>query len=116
MKKSELQQIIKEEIANVLNEQDPLQTAFDKKVGIKEPSGVQNVMRSKEWMEGKRAYLKGEPFNKQPKNPYTGKKAEQWTLGMNAALKLDPKPHDVDSKMNVSDYYKEKGSGGYTGD
>jgi hypothetical protein len=99
-----------------LNEEDPLQTAFNKKVGTSEPSGAKNVMRSKEWMEGKRAYLKGEPSNKQLKNPYTGKKATEWTLGMNAAFKLDPKPHNVDSKMDVSSYYKEKGSGGYTGD
>jgi hypothetical protein len=47
MKKSELQQIIKEEIQNILQEEDPLQTAFNKKVGMPEPSGAKNIMRPK---------------------------------------------------------------------
>jgi hypothetical protein len=47
MKKSELQQLIKEEIQNILQEEDPIQTSFNKKVGMPEPSGVKNTMRPK---------------------------------------------------------------------
>ena len=101
MKKSELKQIIKEEIQNILQEEDPLQAAFNKKVGTSEPSGAKNVMRSKEWMEGYRAYLPGKSTYAQPKNPYIegpGSYAErnakmlQWSEGFKAAYDKDSKP------------------------
>lgn len=129
MKKSKIQEIIREEIQNILTEsEDPIQLAFNKKIDAGEPSGSQNTMRSKEWMEGKRAYVKGEQASRQPKNPYArspgngeskgvlAKKATEWTLGMNSALKLDPKPYNTDSKIDASSYYADKGSGGFTGD
>jgi hypothetical protein len=51
MKKSELQQIIKEEIQKVLNEEDPLQTAFRKKItndgDVKLDSTQSNILRPK---------------------------------------------------------------------
>jgi len=110
MKKSELQQIIKEEIQNILQEEDPLQSAFNKKVGTSEPSGAKNTMRSKEWMEGYRAYIPGKSTYAQPKNPYTepesykdnlnrsdsyaerNKKMLQWGEGFRAAYDKDPNP------------------------
>jgi hypothetical protein len=124
MKKSELQQIIKEEISKVLNEEDPLQTAFNKKLGVEPGSSAINTQQSKEWMEGKSAY-RTDPTSK---NPYVrdlkngesksmlAKKAEQWTLGFSAAMKRNPPTTKPTPQPNLSSYYKEKGSGGYTGD
>lgn len=47
MKKSELQQIIKEEISKILNEEDPIQTSFNKKLNLPEPSSEKNTLRPK---------------------------------------------------------------------
>jgi hypothetical protein len=129
MKKSELQQIIKEEIQNILHEEDPTQTSFNKKLGLPEPSGVKNTMRPKEYMEGWKAYKE----NQGPTNPYSepdsfeersgredsfadrSKKQLLWTLGYNdAKSKFDKKTPSP--QPNLKDYYDEKGSGGYTGD
>jgi len=59
MKKSELQQIIKEEIQNVLSEMDPTQQGFDaamKRAGVELNTGGTNIQQSAEWFQGKRAY------------------------------------------------------------
>jgi len=113
-----------------LNEEDPLQTAFNKKVGMSEPSGAKNVMRSKEYIEGKQAYR----TNPNSKNPYAepedfagrlnrtdtyaerSKKAKDWTLGYAAARNQNPPPTEKDNMPDLSSYYAEKGSGGFTGD
>jgi len=124
MKKSELQQIIKEEIQNILQEEDPLQTAFNKKVGMSEPSGAQNTMRSKEYIEGKRSY-RTDPKLRNPyvRDPNDGeskgmlnKKAEQWALGYAIARNQNPPPDIQSTQPDLSSYYAEKGSGGFTGD
>jgi hypothetical protein len=136
MKRSKLQQIIKEEIQNILHEEDPLQTAFDKKVGTPEPSsGAKNVMRSKEWMEGYRAYIPGKSTYAQPKNPYTepesfedrlnrsdsyaekSVKLKQWSEGFKAAYDKDPNKFTPKSSQDkgISQYYKDT-KRGFTGD
>jgi hypothetical protein len=135
MKKSQLQQIIKEEIQNVLSEIDPTQQGFDaamKRAGVEPSAGGSNVQRSKEYIEGKRAYLANEKSPIQAQNPYKepnshaermaspysyaerSKKAKDWTEGFQAAMKSNPpKPS---TQPDASAYYAEKGSGGYTGD
>jgi hypothetical protein len=129
MNKSELKQIIKEEIKNILHEEDPTQTSFNQKVGLPEPSGVKNTMRPKEYMEGWKAYKE----NQGSTNPYSepdsfekrqnrddsfadrSKKQLLWTLGYNdAAAKFGKNPSST--QPDLTDYYKEKGSGGFTGD
>ena len=135
MKRSELKRIIKEEITTILNEEDPIQSSFNKKVGTPEPSNTKNVMRSKEWMEGYRAYLPGKPELSQPKNPYTepesfedrlnrsdsyaerSVKLKQWGEGFKAAYDKDPNqfiPSTFRDK-GISQYYKDV-KGGFTGD
>lgn len=48
MKKSELREIIKEEIYRIIDETDPISKALADKVGIK-PTTAKNVMREKEY-------------------------------------------------------------------
>jgi len=135
MKKSELQQIIKEEIQNVLNEIDPVQQGFDaamKRAGVEPSTGGKNTQQSQEWFQGRRAYEADMKSGTKSKNPYaepedfTGrsqrtdtfaersKKAKEWTLGYVTAMKRNPPPQS--KQPDASSYYAEKGSGGYTGD
>jgi hypothetical protein len=113
-----------QDFLNKLNEEDPLQTAFNKKVGMSEPSGAQNTMRSKEYIEGKRSY-RTDPKLRNPyvRDPNDGesrgelsKKAEQWTLGYATARNQNPPPDIQSTQPDLSSYYAEKGSGGFTGD
>ena len=136
MKKSELQQLIKEEIQNILSEIDPTQQGFDaamKRAGVELSSGS-NVQRSKEYLEGKRAYLANKESPTQVQNPYRepnthaermaspysyaerSKKAKDWTEGFQAAMKSNPPPPTQSKQPDLSSYYAEKGSGGFTGD
>jgi len=137
MKKSELQQIIKEEIQNVLSEIDPVQQGFDaamKRAGVEPSVGGTNTQQSQEWFQGKRAYNNDMESGTKTKNPYTepedvagrlnrtdtfaerNKKAEQWTLGYTTAMKRNPSPSTQSTQPDLSSYYAEKGSGGFTGD
>jgi len=126
MKKSEIQQIIKEEISSLTENIDP---------------------NSEEWKEGYNSYLPGKPDGAQPKNPYREpetyaeklastmpyaeryKKMINWTMGFSTAKKEDPNPFNIkptDMSDLAANYYKEKGSAvpgthkfnpaGYTGD
>jgi hypothetical protein len=137
MKKSELQQLIKEEIQNVLSEIDPVQQGFDaamKRAGVEPSASGRNTQQSEEWFQGRRAYEADLKSGKQTKNPYTepenftgrsqrtdtfaerSKKAKEWTLGYATAMKRNPPPSTQSKQPDLSSYYAEKGSGGYTGD
>jgi hypothetical protein len=137
MKKSKLQQIIKEEIQNVLSEMDPAQQGFDaamKRAGVETNAGGTNIQQSVEFLQGKRAYNDDMESGTKTKNPYTepedfagrlnrtdtyaerSKKAKDWTLGYAAAMKRNPPPPIQSKQPDLSSYYKEKGSGGFTGD
>ena len=137
MKKSELQQIIKEEIQNVLNEIDPVQQGFDaamKRAGVELSSGGENIQHSAEWFQGKRAYNDNRESGTKTKNPYAepedfagrlnrtdtyaerSKKAKEWTLGYAAAMKRNPPPPIQSKQPDLSSYYAEKSPGGFTGD
>ena len=136
MKKSQLQQIIKEEIFKALNEIDPIQSRFNdamRNAGVELSTGGSNTQRSVEFIQGKRAYEADIKSGEKTKNPYTepedfagrlnrtdtyaerSKKATEWTLGYAAARERNPPPSKPTSQPDLSSYYAEK-SGGYTGD
>jgi hypothetical protein len=136
MKKSELKQIIREEIQNILQEEDPIQTAFNKKIGI-EPSTVpvMNKQVSKEWMEGYKAFIPGKPKDSQPQNPYLepesfldrknrtdsyaerNKKRVQWDEGFRTAIqkyiKTSSGTMSKDEIEFISKNYKDYSSGDF---
>lgn len=137
MKKSELQQLIKEEIQNVISEMDPVQQGFDaamKKAGVETSTDGRNTQQSQEWFQGRRAYEADLKSGTKSKNPYAepedfagrsqrtdtfaerSKKAKEWTLGYATAMKRNPPPSTQSKQPDLSSYYAEKGSGGYTGD
>jgi hypothetical protein len=136
MKKSQLQQIIKEEISKALNEIDPTQSGFDdamRNAGVELSTGGSNTQQSAEFIQGKRAYETDLKSGEKTKNPYAepesyaermastmtwgerNKKATEWTLGYAAARERNPPPSKPTSQPDLSSYYGGK-SGRYTGD
>ena len=128
MKKSELQEIIREELQNILNEIDPTQSGFDdamKRAGVEPSAGGSNIQRSAEFIQGKRAYEADMKSGEKTKNPYAepesyaekmastipyaehNKKATEWTLGYTAAMKRTPPPSSPSKQPDLSSYYVE---------